>query len=72
MHKPKMVMDTTGSSRVYNLSRKYYLDGIAEIKCTFCPYHRLENAHKYQRSWKKSRRNRWKVATNKGEQYGAV
>ena len=56
----KEAMDTTQSSKQYKIAHKYYLDGRG-IKCSFCPYHRGENGHKLQRSWKKVRKTKWKI-----------
>lgn len=61
LHKAKAEMDNTDSRRVYNIARKRYLDGIGAIKCSYCEYQRGENAHKYQRSWKKIRKTRYKL-----------
>ena len=40
----KTIMDTTTNRSVYNRSRKRYLDNVGEIRCSFCPYHRVENS----------------------------
>lgn len=54
-------MNTTDNPRVYNRARKRYLDGIGAIDCSYCPYHRWENAtHKYQKNWKKFRKTKYK------------
>lgn len=58
LRKSKTLMESTDSSKIYNRARKYYLEGMGEISCVFCPYHEKENAHKYQRSWKKKNKNR--------------
>lgn len=56
----KEELDNTDDSRNYKKARKRYLAGKAEISCVYCPYHRVENAHKYQRSWKKLRKTQHK------------
>ena len=53
-------MQTTDSPQIYSKARKRYLEGRG-ISCAFCPYHRYENQdHKYQKSWKKFRKTRYK------------
>ncbi len=49
------IMETTDSSRVYKLARRYLY-----TKCSFCRPHEGDNGHKYQRSWKKLRKTKYK------------
>ena len=60
--KYKQQMESTDSNYVYKRSRKRYLDGRG-ISCVYCDYHQGENLdHKYQRSWKKFRKTRYKTS----------
>jgi hypothetical protein len=48
---------TTTNNSVY---KKYYKMKYAS--CSFCPWHRIENAtHTVRRSWKKYRRTQYKI-----------
>lgn len=61
LRKVKELMESTDSSKVYRLARKYYLAGIGELSCVYCPYHKKENQEKkYQKSWKKFRKHQRK------------
>jgi hypothetical protein len=50
----KVEMDTTDSSDVYKKSRKRVLNRTGEISCSYCHYHRGENAKRHYniKSWK--------------------
>ena len=62
MHfKFKNEMDTTDNQGVYKRARKRQLENEAKIDCSYCHYHRGENAEKYQRSWKKLRKTQYKT-----------
>jgi len=54
-------MDTTDNQGVYKRARKRQLENEAKIDCSYCHYHRGENAEKYQRSWKKLRKTQYKT-----------
>lgn len=64
MGKPKIVMDSTNNSRVYNMARKRYLKNKGLISCDICPYHRGENVkingHHRRRNWKLFRKTQYK------------
>lgn len=41
----KIIMDTTTTNNsIYNRTRKRYLEDTGRIHCSWCPYHRRENA----------------------------
>lgn len=62
MRKPKSAMDEASDNKSYAKARKHYLERIGAIDCVLCSYHLGENAkHKYQRSWKKSRKTKWRI-----------
>jgi hypothetical protein len=59
-NKALAIMQATDSPQIYKKARKRYLENRG-ISCAFCPYHRKENQdHKYQRSWKKYRKTKFK------------
>ena len=58
----KYMMDTTNNRKVYSIARKHCLESERKISCSICPYHEKENASKKQKSWKKVRKNKWKIA----------
>lgn len=61
LRKVKYEMESTDSSKVYKVARKYYLAKTGNISCVFCPYHCRENKEKkLQKSWKKFRKNQRK------------
>lgn len=60
--KYKIEADTTDNSKVYKKAIKRVRDHTGDISCSICPYHRHENGHKYQRSWKKSRKTKYKTS----------
>lgn len=53
-------MDGTDNKRIYNRARKSYLEKMGDIKCSICRYHKVENASKRQKNWKKFRRTKYK------------
>ena len=40
----KAEMDTTTNKQVYRKARKNALASMKELHCSYCPYHKIENA----------------------------
>ena len=55
-------MDNTDNPTIYNRVRKKYLELKGNIRCSFCRYHKGENSSKRQKSWKKRRKTRYRIA----------
>jgi len=69
----KEIMKTTSNRSVYNKSRKIYLERNGLIKCSRCPYHRVEND---TRKWygehgyfKRTRKPNWKLVSKNRKQW---